>query len=360
MRNSLELLEDVVDTQALQIIQDDLAAVTDMAVLTVDAGGKPVTRHSKCTDFCRAMRSATQSSRLCESCDYRGGYAAQSMQRPYVYKCHMGIVDMAVPLVVGSKYLGSIMLGQISIPAQDTGKKLDMLSSTSRSDQREHDSMLEEYYRSLPVMSYERVESVASLVTHMSHYITGRVGARNRTYAFGTSAAAAEVKQPEEAAQEQEVRWQPGEAAQEQEVHWQPEEAAQVHEVPRQQVQEADEPTDRKQAPGTIGGSLRLKPALEHIHGHFRERLRLADMAKLCWISADYFSRLFRQETGSTFSSYINSLRLEEAKRSLVEGEESVVSIAYSLGFEDSGYFIRTFKKATGETPAVYRLKSRA
>lgn len=187
MRNSLELLEDVVDTQALQIIQDDLAAVTDMAVLTVDAGGKPVTRHSKCTDFCRAMRSATQSSRLCESCDYRGGYAAQSMQRPYVYKCHMGIVDMAVPLVVGSKYLGSIMLGQISIPAQDTGKKLDMLSATSTPDQREHDSMLEEYYRSLPEMSYERIESVARLVTHMSHYITGRVSARNRTYVFGTS-----------------------------------------------------------------------------------------------------------------------------------------------------------------------------
>ncbi|KHL94229.1 hypothetical protein QW71_19460 [Paenibacillus sp. IHB B 3415] len=347
MRNSLELLEDVVDTQALQIIQDDLAAVTDMAVLTVDAGGKPVTRHSKCTDFCRAMRSATQSSRLCESCDYRGGYAAQSMQRPYVYKCHMGIVDMAVPLVVGSKYLGSIMLGQISIPEQDTGKKLDMLSATSRPDQREHDSMLEEYYRSLPEMSYERIESVARLVTHMSHYITGRIGARNRTYVFGTSAAAAAVKLTEEAAQEQEVRRQP-------------EAAAQVHEVPRQQVQEAGQPTDRKQAAGTIGGSLRLKPALEHIHGHFRERLRLADMAQLCWISADYFSRLFRQETGSTFSSYINSLRLEEAKRSLVEGEESVVSIAYSLGFEDSGYFIRTFKKATGETPAVYRLKSRA
>lgn len=335
MRNSLELLEDVVDTQALQIIQDDLAAVTDMAVLTVDAGGKPVTRHSKCTDFCRAMRSATQSSRLCESCDYRGGYAAQSMQRPYVYKCHMGIVDMAVPLVVGSKYLGSIMLGQISIPAQDTGKKLDMLSSTSTPDQREHDSMLEEYYRSLPVMSYERIESVARLVTHMSHYITGRVSARNRTYVFGTPEAAADVKLTEE--------------------------AAQGHEIPRQQVQEeAGQPTDRKQAAGTTGGSLRLKPALEHMHGHFRERLRLADMAQLCWISADYFSRLFRQETGSTFSSYINSLRLEEAKRSLAEGEESVVSIAYSLGFEDSGYFIRTFKKATGETPAVYRLKSRA
>lgn len=51
MRNSLELLEDVVDTQALQIIQDDLAAVTDMAVLTVDAGGKPVTRHSNARTF---------------------------------------------------------------------------------------------------------------------------------------------------------------------------------------------------------------------------------------------------------------------------------------------------------------------
>jgi AraC-like DNA-binding protein len=55
----------------------------------------------------------------------------------------------------------------------------------------------------------------------------------------------------------------------------------------------------------------------------------------------------------------MNGLRLEEAKRCLVEGEESVVSIAYSVGFEDSGYFIRTFKKATGDTPAVYRLKNR-
>ncbi|KAI7261544.1 hypothetical protein KC345_g9728, partial [Hortaea werneckii] len=113
---------------ALQIIQDDLAAVTDMAVLTVDSAGKPVTRHSKCTDFCRAMRSATQSSRLCESCDYRGGNVAQSMQRPYVYKCHMGIVDMAVPLVVDNKYLGSIMLGQISIPGQDARNELEMLN----------------------------------------------------------------------------------------------------------------------------------------------------------------------------------------------------------------------------------------
>ncbi|AIQ56482.1 PocR ligand-binding domain-containing protein [Paenibacillus borealis] len=333
MRNSLELLEHVVDTQALQVIQDDLAAVTDMAVLTVDAAGKPVTRHSKCTDFCRAMRSATQSSRLCESCDYRGGHAAQSMQRPYVYKCHMGIVDMAVPLVVGSKYLGSIMLGQISIPGQDTGKELDVLSASGGSDQGEHGAMLEEYYRSLPVMSYERIESVASLVTHMSHYITGRIGAKNRTYAFGKTAA---VKHTEE------------KAAQEQATP-----------VPLLQEQETGHPAGGQQATGTTGGSIRLKPALEYIHGHYREPLRLAEMAKLCWISADYFSRLFRQETGSTFSSYINSLRLEEAKRCLVEEADSVVSIAYSLGYEDSGYFIRTFKKFAGDTPAAYRLKHR-
>ncbi|NQX47409.1 PocR ligand-binding domain-containing protein [Paenibacillus tritici] len=338
MRNSLEQFEQVVDTQALQVIQDDLAAVTDMAVLTVDAAGKPVTRHSKCTDFCRAMRSATRSSRLCESCDYRGGHAAQSMQRPYVYKCHMGIVDMAVPLVAGSRYLGSIMLGQISIPGQEAARELDLLGAGGGTGQREYDTMLEEYYRSLPVMSYERIESVAQLVTHMSHYITGRIGAKNRTYGFGSTAAA-------------------GAATDATDVK--PEQAVQEQKVPRQQVQEAGPPAGRKQAPGTVGGSIRLKPALEYIHEHFRERLTLAGMAKLCWISADYFSRLFRQETGSTFSSYISSLRLEEAKRCLVDGEDSVVSIAYALGFEDCGYFIRTFKKSTGETPAAYRLKRR-
>lgn len=331
MRNSLELLEHVVDTQALQIIQDDLAAVTDMAVLTVDSAGKPVTRHSKCTDFCRAMRSATQSSRLCESCDYRGGNVAQSLQRPYVYKCHMGIVDMAVPLVVDSKYLGSIMLGQISIPGQDTSRDLDMLTVSGRSVQQEHDGMLEEYYRSLPVMSYERIEAVASLVTHMSHYITGRIGGMGRTYVFSNTT--------ENHAEEQ----------------------AQAPEMNRQEVQQAQgaQRAGKQPAP-SVNGSIRLKPALEHIHTHFRQRLRPSELAKLCWISADYFSRLFRQETGRTLSSYINGLRLEEAKRCLVEGDESVVSIAYSLGYEDCGYFIRTFKKSTGETPAAYRLKNRA
>lgn len=330
MRNSLELLEHVVDTQALQVIQDDLAAVTDMAVLTVDSAGKPVTRHSKCTDFCRAMRSATQSSKLCESCDYRGGHIAQNMQRPYVYKCHMGIVDMAVPLVVDREYLGSIMLGQISIPGQDARNELDMLSAANLSpDQREHDGMLKEYYRSLPVMSYERIESVASLVTHMSHYITGRIGGTGRTYVFGSTA----VKRTAEEAQVPDASRQ-------------------------QQVEEAVRPAGMKPAPG-VSGSIRLKPALEYIHVHYRQRLMIAEMAQLCWISPDYFSRLFRQETGRTFSSYMNGLRLEEAKRCLVEGEESVVSIAYSVGFEDSGYFIRTFKKATGDTPAVYRLKNR-
>ncbi|WNS41257.1 PocR ligand-binding domain-containing protein [Paenibacillus sp. MMS20-IR301] len=337
MRNSLKLLEHVVDTQALQIIQDDLAAVTEMAVLTVDSAGRPVTQHSKCTDFCKAMRAVSHSSRLCESCDFRGGQHAQSMQRPYVYKCHMGIVDIAVPLMAGSAYLGAIMLGQISIPGQRGSRELDLLKADGCGDQREQEGLLKEYYRSLPVMSYERVEAVAGLVTRMSRYITGSICGTGRVFVSGDPAlrhAGAEAGVRPAVTSGKPLQDTAGRRT--------------------QAVQQESGPD----APGT-GRSIRLKPALEHIHAHFRQRLTVAELAKLCWISTDHFSRLFRQETGQSFSCYINSLRLEEAKRCLLEGGESIVNIAHSLGYEDCGYFIRTFKKSAGLTPGAYRMQNR-
>lgn len=315
MTSSLGQLEVRVDTQALQVIQDDIAAVTDMAVLTVDHTGKPVTRHSRCTDFCKAMRSATSSSRLCETCDFHGGHKAQSMQRPYVYKCHMGIIDVAVPLVADRQYLGSIMLGQVSTPKQEQMDGLERLLASSGSRKgAELQGELEHHYQSLPVMPMERIQAIAGLVTHMSDYLIGNI---RKTYVFGAGTLQAEQKQEKNRAPLSKAK--------------------------------TISPLAAERA------SVRLKPALEHIREHFRLPLKLAEMAALCWVSGSYFSKLFRQVTGRSFPAYLNQLRVEEAERILQNSNETIVSIALSLGYEDCGYFIRVFKKSTGVTPAAYR-----
>ena len=67
-----------------------------------------------------------------------------------------------------------------------------------------------------------------------------------------------------------------------------------------------------------------------------------------------YLSAVFKEETGIGLLEYINTLRIEEAKKLLRSGTE-VNEAAEQCGFRGSGYFIRVFKKLTGVTPGMYR-----
>ncbi|MGL5479384.1 MAG: helix-turn-helix domain-containing protein, partial [Clostridium sp.] len=72
-------------------------------------------------------------------------------------------------------------------------------------------------------------------------------------------------------------------------------------------------------------------------------------------LSPSYFSRLFKKETGKTVISYINEEKIEKAKELLKNTYLPIINISLDLGFDDCGYFIRVFKKATGVTPKVFR-----
>lgn len=69
--------------------------------------------------------------------------------------------------------------------------------------------------------------------------------------------------------------------------------------------------------------------------------------------------RIFKEQYGFTPSEYINELRIREAKLKLIETEESVIDIAYSVGFNSLSAFYRLFRKLTGQTPANYRKSAR-
>ncbi|MBN2655995.1 MAG: response regulator [Spirochaetales bacterium] len=73
------------------------------------------------------------------------------------------------------------------------------------------------------------------------------------------------------------------------------------------------------------------------------------------YLSSEYMSRFFKQQTGESPSQFISSRRIEKAKELLRDPEMKIYEITDSVGLRDSNYFTRIFKKHTGMTPREYR-----
>ena len=75
---------------------------------------------------------------------------------------------------------------------------------------------------------------------------------------------------------------------------------------------------------------------------------------KIC-LSSNYFGDMVKKETGKTPQEHIQTKVIEHAKERIVDTEETVSQIAYSLGFQYPQHLCRLFKKRVGCTPNEYR-----
>ncbi len=98
-----------------------------------------------------------------------------------------------------------------------------------------------------------------------------------------------------------------------------------------------------------------IREALKYINTHYSQRITLRETAEIAGLSPKYLSSIFKKDTGSSFTEYINNLRINEAKCLLSTTTLTVFDIALSTGFEDQSYFTKVFKKATHLTPLQYR-----
>lgn len=74
-------------------------------------------------------------------------------------------------------------------------------------------------------------------------------------------------------------------------------------------------------------------------------------------MSPAHLSRLFKQASPETITSYINRVRMEKAKELLLNTDAMVEQVAQAVGFSSSTYFFKCFKKHYGTTPGEFRLK---
>ncbi len=105
--------------------------------------------------------------------------------------------------------------------------------------------------------------------------------------------------------------------------------------------------------------SKRILRAVEYISEHLHSRVLIEEAARSLRITPAYLSRLFKSETGMTFSDYVNRRKIEEATGLLRYSDYSDLEISNLLCFSSQSYFIKIFKKVMDMTPNEYKKRYR-
>lgn len=101
--------------------------------------------------------------------------------------------------------------------------------------------------------------------------------------------------------------------------------------------------------------SYLIKKALHMMSLRFTEDLHLNQIAEELFVTSNYLSRLFRQETGKSFSDYLSHLRIEKACELLGSSTLKIYQIGESVGYPNPRYFSEWFHKQMGMSPGDYR-----
>lgn len=95
----------------------------------------------------------------------------------------------------------------------------------------------------------------------------------------------------------------------------------------------------------------------EYIRTNYMNVISMQDAAHAICYSEPYFCKMFKQQYGRNFTSYLTEYRVEEAKKLLRQPNVNVKEVGIRVGYPDSTYFARVFRRMTGESPSEYRTR---
>ncbi|MCH8531749.1 MAG: AraC family transcriptional regulator [Saccharospirillum sp.] len=99
----------------------------------------------------------------------------------------------------------------------------------------------------------------------------------------------------------------------------------------------------------------KVSAVIDYVMEHYAQPITLNDAAQLVNMTDTYFSRFFRQSTGHRFVDLVNRVRISRACSLLVETDQNITTICYTVGFNNVANFNRRFQELKGVTPRTYR-----
>lgn len=103
-----------------------------------------------------------------------------------------------------------------------------------------------------------------------------------------------------------------------------------------------------------------INTVIEYVNAHYTDAITVADAAALVHKSESSFSRFFGKVTGSTFTAFVNRIRVHKACELLMHSDQPISSICYAVGFNNLANFNRRFRDIKGVTPTEFRRLSLA
>lgn len=98
-----------------------------------------------------------------------------------------------------------------------------------------------------------------------------------------------------------------------------------------------------------------MDQVVQYVEENYNTSLSTKDVAQRFFVNASYFSKLFHEQMGMTFSNYLIHVRMEKAKVMLVRTNMKLYDISYAVGYTNVQYFSTIFKEKEGTTPSQYR-----
>ncbi|MDV8112758.1 response regulator [Bacillus sp. BAU-SS-2023] len=99
------------------------------------------------------------------------------------------------------------------------------------------------------------------------------------------------------------------------------------------------------------GYSKTIKKSIDYIHKNYKQHISLQDISNYVFLSHEYFSRLFKEEVGENFSSYLTNYRMKKAESLIKNTDMKISQIAIEVGYTNASYFSRSYKKFKGISP---------
>lgn len=399
--------------EKLENIQSSLSKATGLAFVTVDFKGEPITKSTSFSKFCQKVRSYPAATQRCKFSDAFGSIQAAVTKKTNVYFCPCGLLEVAIPIIVRGHYLGGFVGGQIR--CKDAPDSISRLDSVIQSPELEEISLqYQDLFDETPVFSYEKFLNIANLVflvinqlseNEMNQQIQEDILKKRMKKSMQKILTNYKTEHEDSVQRQMETlvailrrkdfdEFYHNLAGIIDEIyHLAGDDSARLIKIfnylgqslldTRTIYDEGHKVMDifpineglileRKTSELWLfrvmdylfqQNSISRYPVLENIFRyikiHIKEEITLSDIIENCAISQGYLSRIFRKQFHISVTRYLHMKKIHLAKGYFYFTEDSIAEVAFRLGYNESSYFSKVFKKYEKMTVKQYKNKTR-
>lgn len=270
------------------------AKATGLATVVVDINGKELSACHHFNSFCTLMRGHSQYRKNCQQCDKYCAFEGLKNKKSTIHSCYAGLSFFSTPLIIEGALLGFLICGQVR------AKYLEYKTIILDDDRQWiHDAAIRRAWNQVTVVDNNHLIAAANLLNFIINNLSL---AANKPVAYSD---------------------------------------------PPLSARRADDALSRYEK--------KLATALQYIEDHLYEELTLETVAAEVCLSANYFSRFFKQRQGVNFKTWVSQKKMQRARELLCDPGQSIDSVARKLQYAQTSYFCRVFRAAHHVSPQSFR-----